>query len=156
MVNLGYGFFGGKNITGGGVGKSYNYQRRSMDVVAFTVGNIRSIFTRYINKYTVFLCLFKILDNDKIFEYNVFKREGNMASDLDYVKYVIDQIKTNGKITYKKMFGEYLIYSNNKPVVMVCDNTTFVKMYDCIKPLMENVETGSPYKGAKEHYIVNH
>jgi len=44
-----------------------------------------------------------------------------MASDLDYVQYVIDQIKTNGKITYKKMFGEYLIYLNNKPVVMVVD-----------------------------------
>jgi len=81
--------------------------------------------------------------------------EGKMASDLDYVQYVIDQIKTNGKITYKKMFGEYLIYLNNKPVIMVCDNTTFVKMLDCIKPLMENAETGFPYKGAKEHYIVN-
>jgi len=78
-----------------------------------------------------------------------------MASDLDYVQYVIDQIKTNGKITYKKMFGEYLIYLNNKPVVMVCDNTAFVKMLDCIKPLMENAETGFPYEGAKEHYIVN-
>jgi len=79
----------------------------------------------------------------------------NMASDLDYVQYIIDQIKTNGKITYKKMFGEYLIYLNNKPVVLVCDNTAFVKMLDCIKPLMENTETGFPYKGAKEHYIVN-
>ena len=78
-----------------------------------------------------------------------------MASNLNYVQYVIDQIKTNGKITYKKMFGEYLIYLNNKPVVMVCDNTTFVKMLDCIKPLMENAEIGFPYKGAKEHYIVN-
>jgi len=78
-----------------------------------------------------------------------------MASDLDYVQYVIDQIKTNGKITYKKMFGEYLIYLNNKPVVMVCDNTAFVKMLDCIKPLMEDAETGFPYKDAKEHYIVN-
>ena len=78
-----------------------------------------------------------------------------MASDLDYVQYVIDQIKTNGKITYKKMFGEYLIYLNNKPVVMVCDNTAFVKMLDCIKSLMENTETGFPYEGAKEHYIVN-
>ena len=78
-----------------------------------------------------------------------------MASDLDYVQYIIDQIKTNGKITYKKMFGEYLIYLNNKPVVLVCDNTAFVKMLDCIKPLMENTETGFPYKGAKEHYIVN-
>jgi len=81
--------------------------------------------------------------------------EHNMASDLDYVQYVIDQIKINGKITYKKMFGEYLIYFNNKPVVMICDNTAFVKMLDCIKSLMENAETGFPYEGAKEHYIVN-
>jgi len=78
-----------------------------------------------------------------------------MASDLNYVQYVIDQIKINGKLTYKKMFGEYLIYLNNKPVVMVCDNTAFVKILDCIKPLMENAETGFPYEGAKEHYILN-
>lgn len=78
-----------------------------------------------------------------------------MASTLDYVQYVIDQIKTGGTITYKKMFGEYLIYCTGKPVVMVCDNTAFVKMLDCIKPLMEGAETGFPYDGAKEHYIVN-
>ncbi|AEF83905.1 TfoX domain protein [Treponema primitia ZAS-2] len=79
----------------------------------------------------------------------------NMASDLSYVEYVIGQIKTSGAIMYKKMFGEYLVYLNNKPVVMVCDNTAFVKMLDCIKPLMEDAETGFPYDGAKEHYIVN-
>jgi TfoX/Sxy family transcriptional regulator of competence genes len=78
-----------------------------------------------------------------------------VASDLDYVQYVIDQIKTNGTITYKKMFGEYLIYLNQKPVVMICDNTAFVKKLDCIKHLMANAETGFPYSGAKEHYIVN-
>jgi TfoX/Sxy family transcriptional regulator of competence genes len=78
-----------------------------------------------------------------------------MASTLDYVQYVIDQIKTGGTITHKKMFGEYLVYINGKPVVTVCDNTAFVKMLDCIKPLMEGAETGFPYDGAKEHYIVN-
>jgi TfoX/Sxy family transcriptional regulator of competence genes len=78
-----------------------------------------------------------------------------MASDLNYVQYVIDQIKVNGIITYKKMFGEYLIYLNDKPVVLVCDNTAFVKMLDCIKPLMENEETGFPYDGAKEHYVIS-
>jgi TfoX/Sxy family transcriptional regulator of competence genes len=78
-----------------------------------------------------------------------------MASDFDYVQYVIDQIKTDGTITYKKMFGEYLIYLNNKPVVMVCDNTAFVKELPCIKHLMEKAEIGFPYEGAKEHYIVN-
>ena len=82
-----------------------------------------------------------------------------MASDLSYVQYVVDQIRTAGTVTYKKMFGEYLLYLNNKPVVMVCDNTAFVKMLDCVKPLMERIgesaETGFPYAGAKEHYIVN-
>jgi TfoX/Sxy family transcriptional regulator of competence genes len=78
-----------------------------------------------------------------------------MASDLSFVQYVIDQIKTNGTLTYKKMFGEYLIYLNGKPVVMVCDNTAFIKILDCIKPLMENFETGFPYAGAKKHYVAN-
>jgi TfoX/Sxy family transcriptional regulator of competence genes len=66
-----------------------------------------------------------------------------MASDLDYIQYVIDQIKTSGTITYKKMLGEYLIYLNDKPVVMVCDNTAFVKMLDCIKPFFRMTEQKS-------------
>ncbi|MDR2100693.1 MAG: hypothetical protein LBP40_07715 [Campylobacteraceae bacterium] len=78
-----------------------------------------------------------------------------MASDLNYVQYVIDQIKTDCTLTYKKMFGEYLIYVNNKPIIMICDNTAFVKMLDCVKPLMQNAQTGFPYEGAKEHYIVD-
>ncbi|MDR1952290.1 MAG: transcriptional regulator [Elusimicrobiota bacterium] len=78
-----------------------------------------------------------------------------MASDLDYVQFVVDQIKTDETITYKKMFGEYLIYLNSKPVVMICDNTVFVKILDCIKHLMENAQKGFPYEGAKEHYIID-
>jgi TfoX/Sxy family transcriptional regulator of competence genes len=78
-----------------------------------------------------------------------------MASDESFVKYVIDQIKTDGIITYKKMFGEYLIYLNKKPVITVCDNTPFVKTLDCVKPLLEKSEKGFPYDGAKEHYILD-
>lgn len=78
-----------------------------------------------------------------------------MASDLDYVNYVVDQIKNHGNNTYKKMFGEYLVYSNGKPVVLICDNTAFIKMHDSVKPYLENAETGFPYKGAKEHYIID-
>ncbi len=33
-----------------------------------------------------------------------------MASSLDYVQYVCDQMREAGEITYKKMFGEYTIY----------------------------------------------
>jgi TfoX/Sxy family transcriptional regulator of competence genes len=78
-----------------------------------------------------------------------------MASDIDFVNYVIEQIKYDGNITHKKMFGEYLIYANGKPTVLVCDNTAFIKMLDCVKPFFENAEKGFPYEGAKEHYIVD-
>lgn len=78
-----------------------------------------------------------------------------MASDLDYVNFVVDQIKNNGSNIYKKMFGEYMVYSNGKPVVLICDNTAYIKKHDSVKSYLENAETGIPYKGAKEHYIVD-
>lgn len=53
------------------------------------------------------------------------------------------------------MFGEFMVYVNDKPVMTVCDNTPFVKKLDCIAEKMKDAETGCPYKGAKEHYILN-
>lgn len=53
------------------------------------------------------------------------------------------------------MFGEYMVYVNDKPVIIVCDNTAFVKKLECIKEMMENAEEGYPYKGAKEHYVLD-
>jgi len=78
-----------------------------------------------------------------------------MASDIDFVNYVIGQINGVGIITSKKMFGEYMVYINQKPVILICDNTAFVKKLDCIKTFWEKGENGFPYKGAKEHYILD-
>ena len=55
----------------------------------------------------------------------------------------------------RKMFGEYMVYVNQKPVILICENTAYVKMLDDIKPYFINGETGFPYKGAKEHYILD-
>lgn len=59
-----------------------------------------------------------------------------------------------GEIRYRKMFGEYMVYVNNKPVLTVCDNTVFVKKLDVIEEMMQHAECGFPYEGAKEHYIL--
>lgn len=53
------------------------------------------------------------------------------------------------------MFGEYLVYVNDKPTVLVCDNTAFVKMLPCLATLMSGAPRGFPYEGAKEHYIID-
>ncbi len=78
-----------------------------------------------------------------------------MATTNEYIEYVCEQINGIGEIRYKKMFGEFMVYVNNKPVIIVCDNVPYVKQLECIKEMMQNVETGYPYKGAKEHYVLD-
>lgn len=77
-----------------------------------------------------------------------------MATTADFIEYVCEQISGIGEIRYKKMFGEYMVYVNDKPIFTVCDNTVYVKQNEVIKELMKTAETGFPYKGAKEHYIL--
>jgi len=45
-----------------------------------------------------------------------------MASAEDFVEYVVEQIRDAGTITYRKMFGEYAVYSGKKVVALICDN----------------------------------
>ena len=78
-----------------------------------------------------------------------------MATTIDYIEYVCEQIQGVGELRYRKMFGEYMVYVNNKPVLLVCDNTVYVKMLACISEHMEKAEIGTPYTGAKEHYILD-
>lgn len=78
-----------------------------------------------------------------------------MATTKDYIEYVCEQILGIGDIRYKKMFGEYTVYVNNKPVMIVCDNIAYVKELDNINELMKDASKGFPYNGAKEHYILD-
>jgi len=81
-----------------------------------------------------------------------------MSTTQDYIEFVCDQVSGAGipaeSIRHKKMFGEYMVYVNDKPVLLVCDNTVFVKQLDCIAELMAEADRGHPYSGAKEHYIL--
>lgn len=78
-----------------------------------------------------------------------------MATSIDYVEFVCDQIEGVGAIRFRKMFGEYMVYVNDKPVLLVCDNTVFVKKAENIKGYMQDAEVGFPYNGAKEHYLLD-
>ncbi len=78
-----------------------------------------------------------------------------MATNLDYIEFVCEQIQGSYTVRFKKMFGEYMVYVNEKPVLLVCDNTVYVKKLKEISELMKDAETGYPYSGAKEHYILD-
>lgn len=78
-----------------------------------------------------------------------------MATTQEYIEYVCEQIEDIGEIRYKKMFGEYMVYVNNKPILLVCDSIVYVKELEAIYEIMKNAPNGIPYKGAKEHYILD-
>jgi TfoX/Sxy family transcriptional regulator of competence genes len=78
-----------------------------------------------------------------------------MATTKDFVEFVSEQIRKTGEIRYRKMFGEYMVYVNDKPILLVCDDTVYVKKLPQLGELLANSEVGVPYTGAKEHYIVD-
>lgn len=78
-----------------------------------------------------------------------------MATRIEFINYVTEQIGGVGDVRYRKMFGEYMVYINEKPLLLVCDDTVFVKKLPCIDGLMGGAEKGFPYNGAKEHYILD-
>lgn len=78
-----------------------------------------------------------------------------MSTDSSFVEYICEQLEGAGRIRSRKMFGEYMVYVDDKPVFLVCDNTVYVRMLDELKNIMDEALTGYPYDGAKEHYVVD-
>ena len=78
-----------------------------------------------------------------------------MATSVEYIEFVCEQLREFGEVRYRKMFGEYMAYLHEKPVLLVCDNTVFVKKLPELSELMAGADCGFPYDGAKEQYILD-
>ncbi len=77
-----------------------------------------------------------------------------MASELGFIEFIVDQIENAGVITYKKMFGEYAIYSDAKVVALVCDNQLFIKPTEGGRSFIKDVVEAPPYPGAKLNFLI--
>jgi TfoX/Sxy family transcriptional regulator of competence genes len=77
-----------------------------------------------------------------------------MASDPSFVDYVCDQISAAGPVSFRKMFGEYVIYCNSKVVALVCDNQLFVKPTVAGRTLIGKPLEAPPYPGAKPCFLM--
>lgn len=78
-----------------------------------------------------------------------------MATTIDFIEFVCEQIRGGYAVRYKKMFGNYMVYANDKPILLVCDNCVYVKKLPQVEELLAGAETGTPYEGSKEHYILD-
>lgn len=78
-----------------------------------------------------------------------------MACSEEFIDFVYSQIKDTGTVRAKKMFGDWMIYVDEKPIVIACDNICFVKMLPAVRDIMADALTGYPYDGVKPHYILD-
>ena len=77
-----------------------------------------------------------------------------MASDLNFVEYVRDQTNASGRVSFKKMFGEYAIYYDEKVVALVCDNHLFIKPTAGGRTMLGAIIEAPPFPGAKPHFLI--
>jgi TfoX/Sxy family transcriptional regulator of competence genes len=77
-----------------------------------------------------------------------------MASNPDFVQYIVDQCADAGDITVRKMFGDYCIYCDDKPFGLISDNGFYVKPTDAGRTLLKNEDMRPPYEGAKPYFYI--
>ena len=77
-----------------------------------------------------------------------------MASNADFVQYIVDQCSGAGEIAAKKMMGDYCIYCDGILFGLICDNNLYVKVTEPGKAVLKEVILRPPYDGAKDYFFV--
>lgn len=77
-----------------------------------------------------------------------------MASNPNLVQYIADQCAGAGRITFKKMFGDYALYCDGKVFGLVCDDNLYLKPTDAVRPLLCVAILRPPYPGAKDYFYL--
>lgn len=77
-----------------------------------------------------------------------------MASDVEFVQYVTDQLDASLDVTHRKMFGEFALYSAGTLFALVCDNQLFVKPTSAGQEFIGEVLEVPAYPGARNSFLI--
>ena len=77
-----------------------------------------------------------------------------MASNKEYLEFILEQLSDLEEISYRAMMGEYIIYYRGKVVGGIYDDRFLVKPTKSAISMMPNADMELPYDGAKEMLLV--
>lgn len=77
-----------------------------------------------------------------------------MASNRQFVDFILEQLKSGGEVTAKSMFGEYGLYLDGKLFALICDDKLFVKPTKAGREFIGTVKEAPPYPGAKPSFLI--
>ncbi|MGN0519090.1 MAG: TfoX/Sxy family protein [Acutalibacteraceae bacterium] len=78
-----------------------------------------------------------------------------MASDKEYLNFILEQLSCVEDISYRPMMGEYLLYYKEKMIGGICDNRFLVKPVSSAVALVPNAIYEAPYEGAKPMLLID-
>ena len=76
-----------------------------------------------------------------------------MASSLEFVNYVCDQLSGAGTITWKRMFGEFGLWCDGSFFATVEDDMLCLKITDAGRALLPEARIVEPHEGARLLYV---
>ncbi len=78
-----------------------------------------------------------------------------MGTRQDTIDYLLDQAARAGRLSAKKMFGEYALYCDGKMAALVCDDQLFVKPTQSGRTFIGEPREGFPFPGAKAWFLID-
>ena len=78
-----------------------------------------------------------------------------MASNKEYLDFILEQLSDLDGITFKPMMGEYILYMRGKIIGGIYDDRFLVKPTKSALGMMPDADRELPYEGAKEMLLVN-
>ena len=78
-----------------------------------------------------------------------------MATNKEYLNFILDQLSELDGITHRQMMGEYIIYYHGKITAYLCDDRLLVKPVASAVKMMPQAKFETPYDGAKEMLLVD-
>lgn len=77
-----------------------------------------------------------------------------MASDPQFVNFIVDQLSDAGIPAARKMFGDYALYLNGKVIGLICDNKLYIKPTEGGRAFIGDVVEAPAYPGAKNSFFI--
>ena len=78
-----------------------------------------------------------------------------MATDKEFITYLLDTLSPIGKFSAKGMFGEYALYLDDKVLGFVCDNQLFLKITEVGRTVLGDDAIEAPaYPGSKPYFLI--
>jgi len=77
-----------------------------------------------------------------------------MPTTQSFIDYVCEQLEGVGAIRWLRMMGEACVYVDEKPIVLVCNDTVYIKKLPALDKFNLK-QTAIPYKGASERYVID-